>query len=542
MRGAFVVFAVLLCISTGISCGKGDGSGPGAREELPARNAPARGQQSEDESRPQRPQAEVENLALAKAIDRKFCRKRGCCVSGIEDAGTDRKGRSLAVATIDAGSGGVASCLVPPPLEPAPFGNGALDKEPCPIEPRAAAPESSSESGSDADEEASNESQAAEQDPESEDCRPYEYRLIVHSHGKIRDHQLLSEQCNNGYGAAGVGEDSNAVDKEARTFSHSRSGGSAWRGDQGIVVGLDPLRVISVDESSFWTFDEDATSKSSSWDNDTFEGSESWSVPDCVERRKLKDAAARDAAAGAGTEHDTSTTYNALIVPRVDLPPAFVQEGWRSIALGNCSAFVDGDEHGFAIYGGKGRAADASLRAVISKDDFLFVEITDDRWTTGGKTWVKEDHIELWLAPPGIVAFDPNCDEPSGAEPPDLSRQWGIRISDGQIFPGFGSPAPLTRVEVVRSGHTARARIPIADWLKGHGEDASLTVVYSDSDDGLRQKRLIATSQIERGHAISLGHVRSVDPADATCVVKGKTLTIRRPPATTSPYQAIADP
>ena len=542
MSSGFVAIAVFLCVSAGISCGKGAGSGPGAPAEVAARNAPARGQQTEDESGPQRPEAEVQNLALAKAIDRKFCRKRGCCVSGIEDAGIDRKGRSLAVATIDAGSGGVASCLVPPPVEPAPFGAGALDKEPCPIAPRAASPEASSEDGSDADDETSNQGQAAEPDPESEDCRPYEYRLIVHSHGKIRDHQLLSEQCNNGYGAAGVGEDSNAVDKEARTFSHSQSGGSAWRGDRGIVVGLDPLRVISVDESSFWTLDEDATSKSSSWNHDTFQGSESWSVPDCVERRKQRAAAVRDAAAGAGAEHDTSTTYNAVTVPRVDLPPAFVHDGWRSIALGNCGAFVDGDERGFAIYGGKGRASDASLRAVISKDDFLFVEITDDRWTTGGKTWVKEDHIELWLAPPGIVAFDPNCDEPSGPEPPDLSRQWGIRISDAQVFAGFGSPAPLTGIEVVRSGHTARARIPIAEWVKGHGEDASLTVVYSDSDDGLRQKRLIATSQIDRGHVISLGHVRNVDPDAATCVIKGRTLTIHRPPLTTSPHQAIADP
>ena len=542
LRVAPIAFAVIPFLWVSISCGKGAGPGSGAPAEPAARNAPARGQQTEDESGPQRPEAEVENLALAKAIDRKICRKRGCCVSGIEDAGTDRKGRSLVVATIDAGSGGVASCLVPPPLVPAPFGTGALDKEPCPIERRATPPESSSENGSDTDEETSNEDQAAQQDPDSEDCRPYEYHLIVHSRGKIRGHQLLSEQCNNGYGAAGVGEDSNAVDKEARTFSHSQSGGSAWRGDRGIVVGLDPLRVISVDESSFWTLDEEATSKSASWNHDTFEGSESWSVPDCVERRKQKEAAARDAAAGAGTEHDSSKTYNAVVVPRVDLPPAFVNDGWRSIALGNCGAFVDGEEHGFAIYGGKGRAADASLRAVISKDDFLFVEITDDRWTTGGKTWVKEDHIELWLAPPGIVAFDPNCDEPSGPEPPDSSRQWGIRISDAQVFPGFGSPAPLTGVEVVRNGHTARARIPVADWLKGHGEDASLTVVYSDSDDGLRQKRLIATSQIERGHAISLGHIRSVEPDIATCVVSGKTLKIHRLPLTTSPYQAIADP
>jgi len=542
MRAGLALMAVVPCLLTGLSCGKDAGPGERAPAEPIARTLPARGQQTEDENGPQRPVAEVENLALAKAIDRKICRKRGCCVSGIEDAGTDHKGRSMVVATIDAGSGGVASCLVPPPLVPTPFGNGALDIEPCPIETPAETPAPSTEGGSDAEEEASDEGQAAASDPESEDCRPFEYHLIVHTHGKIRDHQLLSEQCNNGYGAAGVGEDSIGVDKEARTFSHDQSGGSAWRGDRGIVVGLDPLRVVSVDQSSFWTFDEAGTEKSAEWNYDTFQGSESWSIPDCDERRKYKEAAARDAAAAAGPEPNASKTYNAVTVPRVALPPAFAQDGWRSIALGNCGAFVDGDDHGFAVYGGRGRAADASLRAVVSKDGVLFVEITDDRWTSGAKSWVKEDHIELWLAPSGIVGTDLNCGEPSGPEPPDPSRQWGIRISDGQVFPAFGSPAPLAGVEVVRSGHVARARIPVDDWLKGDGDASSLTIVYSDSDDGLRQKRLIATSEIERGRVSSLGHLRDVDPDVATCVVKGKALQIYRAPLTTSPHQAIADP
>jgi len=538
-RVALIAFGIIPCVSVAISCRKGDETGPGAPSRPPSRDAPARGEQTEDESGPQRPQAEVENLALAKAIDRKICRKRGCCVRGIEDAGTDHKGRSLVVATIDAGFDGVTNCLVAPPLDPAPFGKGLLDNEPCPIKPRAAPPAPASDNGSGADEEASDEGQAGEPDPESEDCRSYEYHLIVHAHGKIKDHHLLSEQCNDGYGAAGVGEDSNAVDKEARTYSHSQSGGSAWRWDKGMVIGLDPLRLVSIDESTFWTLDPNGTTKSAGWSYDTFQGSESWSVPDCAARRKQDEAASRDAAAGDTSEPDESTTYNAVIVPRVALPPPFVQDGWRSIALENCSAFVDGDEHGFAVHGGKGRAADASLRAVVSKEGFLFVEVTDDHWTTGGKTWVTEDHIELWLAPPGLTPDDPNCDDSPG---PDPSRQWGIRIADGQVFPGFGSPAPLAAIEVLRSGHTARARIPIADWLKGDRQESSLTVVYSDSDDGLRQKRLIATSQIEHGHVKSLGHIRDVEPDVASCVVKGKTLQIHRPPWSASANQAIAKP
>jgi hypothetical protein len=69
-----------------------------------------------------------------------------------------------------------------------------------------------------------------------------------------------------------------------------------------------------------------------------------------------------------------------------------------------------------------------------------------------------------------------------------------------------------------------------------------VTVVYSDSDDGLRQKRLIATSQIERGQEVSLGHLRDIDPQETTCVVKGKALRISRSRLTFDPNTAMASP
>jgi len=527
--GAAVVSALLA-----VSCGK---AAPG--EKAASRPAIA-GEKSEDEVSAPRPTEEAEDLALAKAIDRKICRKRDCCVSGIEDAGTDRKGRSMVVATIDAGEGGVASCLVPPQAEPETFGSEVLDKEPSPLKGQAAA--APDEPASANDKEDGEEDGDAEGVTESgdegtpDDCRPYEYYLVVHAKGKIRSHALLSHSCNNGYGAAGVGEDNVIVDKEARTFTHAQEGGSAWRWDNSVTVGLDPLRIVSLSDGSFWTIDTDATSRSGDWNHDTFEGNEAWSIPDCEGRRKREEAEKRDASPSR-EEAPSSKVFNALIVPRVQLPATFVQDGWRSIGLGNCGAFVDGDKHGFAVHGGKGSAADASMRAAVSKEGVLFVEITDDRWTREGKTWVKEDHIELWLAAAGSTSTEMLCDSPL---PPDPSKQWGIRISDGAVFAGFGSPEPLAGVEVVRAGGTARARIPLGDRLKGDSDGTPLTVVYSDSDDGVHQKRLIATSTVERGQELSLGHVRDVDPAHATCVVKGKALRINRPPLAIKRGEAIA--
>ena len=327
------------------------------------------------------------------------------------------------------------------------------------------------------------------------------------------------------------------MDAKAKTFTHDRDGGSNWRWSKTITVGFNPLRIVSAGDSTFWTMDEDATWKSADWNYDTLQATDKWSIPDCEGRRKFEEAKQKTDAWVDWEQFHHAKVFEAVSVPRVQLPAAFLQDGWRSIGLGDCGALVDGDAHGYAVHGGKGKAADAALRAVVSTDGVLFVEISDDRWTQNGKSWVKEDHIELWLAPPGYLANESICDGPAT---PDPSRQWGIRISDGQMFPAFGSPDPLAGVEVVRSGHVARARIPAAEWLKG--EMNSVTVVYSDSDDGLRQKRLIATSQIERGQVFSLGHVRDFDPAEVTCVVKGKALQVNRPRVASTPNAAMADP
>ena len=93
------------------SCGKRGPTSPGGEKASSPASASA-GEVTEDEVNPEHPVTDAEDLTLARAIDRKICRKSGCCVSEIEPAGTDRKGRSLVVATIDTGDPGVASCSI----------------------------------------------------------------------------------------------------------------------------------------------------------------------------------------------------------------------------------------------------------------------------------------------------------------------------------------------------------------------------------------------------------------------------------------------
>ena len=52
-------------------------------------------------------------------------------------------------------------------------------------------------------------------------------------------------------------------------------------------------------------------------------------------------------------------------------------------------------------------------------------------------------------------------------------------------------------------------------------------MAYSDSDDGVRQKRLIATSSLAYGRWWTLGQAREIDAKEATCVVERGALEPR---------------
>jgi len=108
------------------------------------------------------------------------------------------------------------------------------------------------------------------------------------------------------------------------------------------------------------------------------------------------------------------------------------------------------------------------------------------------------------------------------------------------VFPGFGTPAGLSGVESTRTGRVARLKIPLGvERASGLGH---LTVAYSDSDDGSRQKRVLATSQVERGRGETLSDVWDVDPAQATCTETGKALAVARAPLRPRRNQPVAQP
>ena len=509
----------VLALAALAGCRRGGSQPPGAGHA-----DAAAGTVTEDERlAPPASESAIDNPAEVRLVDRALCRHARCCVLSLQDAGTDRKGRRLVVAeTALDGTG----CLLPRSRVPQPFGAGKLDLAPSPLKklPRPDPEPAAGDEQPEATDQPSEEVAASTESDDDEHCRIIEHDLVIFDKKKVRRSYTLSSECEHG-GPINYHrmEDEIEVDSKAHTFTHFHSnmkGRDNW--GSGVTIGLDPVRLIDWDQSG-------DTSFSVNWD--LLRRRDSWTVPDEEAIAQLQatprpDGGADEGAPEEGDEDGEPTReMSAISVPKLALPPRFTAGGWKTTGLGSCGVLIDGKDSGYTLHG-EANAGDATLRVVASMDGVMFVEVTDDRWTGPSRSWVKDDHLELWLArdPPPPEAGAAQGADAGGAH--DTAVQWGIRIADGATFSAFGAPEPLKGVEVVRRGSVARVKIPFAP------PDAypRFAVVYSDGDDGKTQERLIATAPLTRGDGGTLGGSWEVDPVDASCTLKGGALTVIRPP------------
>lgn len=467
----------------------------------------ALGEPEEDAPWPLSEQAEqnVKVGQTARAIDRVLCPDSPCCVTELQEAGRDKKGQDLFVVALS----GDGPCLAPPPPPPpGPFGSGLLDRAPAPgrrAKNRAALKQP----------------QTAESEDESSnrrDCTLADYHLVVRKAGRTRDVALLTRSCGIAPDFPEPG-DVVGVDKEKKIVTQSGGSGCNLWSDYSISLGLDPLRMIKVESSSFYrTNHNDSTARS--WDWESFAGTSQWSATDCKKQDALEAERRRRDAGARSEDDDEDAIFNieSVLIPEVELPADFVANGWRTIGLAGCSAPLS-----HSVFGDSG-SSEAVARAVVSGST-LFVEVTDERFAGPGKNWVKDDHLELWMG---------NSPDGNRCSEGDKGRmvQWGIRVADGESFPAHGAPPPLTDIERVVSKHTARFKIPLPK------SGNRITVVYSDSDDGKRQKHLIATSQLRFGDPATLGETYVTG---CGCVVKKGSLQPKCDPLVPEPGSALME-
>lgn len=351
-------------------------------------------------------------------------------------------------------------------------------------------------------------------EPNLHDCAPFEYWLVESRDGAMTDHIRLQRVCNDGYGARGMGED--GVEVERNRFVHTQTGGSNWMWNTSNVVRLSPLRVLEEHRSGEWALD--VNRKSESWDWTRPAGGVNWTAPHCDEREE--DGGRH----GYEPEHGE---YRFDYLMQIQLDDPFRDRQWRTTNLEGCSLQVDsrgndldaddGEQFGsgYVTHGEPTDPGEASFRAVMGSESTLYLEIQDSEWITGADRWIHDDHVEIWTGP--FIGYMTHCLEP------DAPSQWGVSLFEDAVHSGYNDPDPdalsVQRHEVGDGDDPDAVRIKI----EFETPPEALTVVYSDTDDGESQDRLIATSELRHGDAASLGQTREIAPDEARCrIVDGQ--------------------
>jgi hypothetical protein len=331
------------------------------------------------------------------------------------------------------------------------------------------------------------------------DCDPYRREFWVRTEG-VAAAQRVFELCNDGYGAAGVGEDE--VEIGDNRLVHKRNGGSAWRWDVARTVQLSPLRVLTEGHCSYHNIAPGFTT--TQWDWRRLAGETRWTPKKCAR-------ATDDDEMGCTPEKATRRFLN---IPM--LGGALERAGGKRLHLGSCAALIDeSGQRGFVLFG-RPRAGGAELRALLISNRDLIVSVTDDKFAAGVANWVNSDHVELWL---GHGRTNLECEN----EKPANLRQWGIGL-DGKVHAGHGNPRTAPRV-IARLERKVGARTQVTLHLFLPEDVDGLTLAYSKSAGG-KQERLVASSPVRRTDATTLGAIWRVEPKAVVCAERNGALDL----------------
>jgi hypothetical protein len=306
--------------------------------------------------------------------------------------------------------------------------------------------------------------------------------------------QHLADVCNDGHGAAGVGEVSGRVG--SNHFVFQQSGGSSWRWANTTSLQLAPLRRVERSVEGFWTLGPNQQHQQWNWR--AFRGEEVWHSPDC---------AARDVEAPERAHQRAH-----VLIPKLTLPKAFVHGAWTNTALGRCAAEANGRRRGYLL-SGSAEPDSARLRVVASADE-LFVELFDDVWRSAAPG-TAGDTLELWFSPKH-VSYDEHCVD-RHADPPLAVAFDPATGRQHKLSP----QAPhLTVAHAARRG-TVRFAIELPAGTK------ALSLVYRDADGATGHERVIATSRFKSADRTTLGGFVTVSDKEAACHVEGGELVPR---------------
>jgi hypothetical protein len=330
-----------------------------------------------------------------------------------------------------------------------------------------------------------------------ETCRPHrrQFWLIA------TPPRLLLDLCNDGYGAAMVGEDEVAIGPNRVT--HTQSGGSAWRWSEARIFQLSPPQVLRDESRGWWTLGPNVSR--TEWDWRRFTGQSQWWSPPC-------------GSSGAPPENARAPVrlpYAYAPIPWV-VPPA-VPDDATEAELGSCALQVDAGGRGYVV---AGRAAPAAasrewLRALLVGERTLMITIGNGPWRSSGGP--DDDHVAVWLG--GLVGYGTHC-----IDPREQATHWTIAIADGRLTHAGGDPARQLEL-TARRARRAGAGSVVTFVLRVPERTYTLTAVLARGD-GRRPGRAIATSRLRPGVAATLGQPMPIDPSAVRCAVRDGRLDL----------------
>jgi hypothetical protein len=346
--------------------------------------------------------------------------------------------------------------------------------------------------------------------------------------------RLLLRLCNDGYGAAGVGEDEVAVTENR--FVHRQYGGSASRWDETTTETLSPLRLVNVRSCSFHTLipgsgeltDIDPVARiarsvavptdPAKAEEESDENGAEVDCPDWPDKAAFAPTPAKGLIAGY------DLPIHIVAGDSVDLPA----DGW---ALGDCGFTMATDgRNGFIVFGQPAAATDAAaITALAIAENDLILQVYDPTAADAaaaatGKSWIHAPHVELWLAPDWDRETNPPADE--------TLRQVGIDL-DGKVYAAKGGKDTLPKVARWQAKDAAGRPVVVlrVSWAENsYPFLAGLGLVYSQAIGG-KQLRLVANTGIAKNHPLYLPHLvdpgRSLDDRTTGCELRDGVLATR---------------
>jgi hypothetical protein len=306
--------------------------------------------------------------------------------------------------------------------------------------------------------------------------------------------QLL-KLCNDGYGAAGVGEDDVTVGPNR--LVHTQLGGSSWRWQGTVTFTLSPWRAVAERDCSYHNISEnngsvtDIDYRTGTVRSIAKDSTARWNEPGCP---TWPSSASGQYLAQPG--RNLLGAYN-IVTPNLgggDAAPAIP----AGTAIGDCvPAMTTAGTNGFVVFGHPappGHAAE--LRVIAESLTSLLVQVFDPDAgapsAPAGGSWINLPHIEIWLD------FDP---EQQTRVPLTELSQIGVDLS-GKVYAGAGRQTTLPSAERWQA-HDAAGR-PVVVMRLRWPKDAVLlgtAIVYSQAEAG-RQARLVSSTGIVGNHPL----------------------------------------